>query len=1229
MTGLPKIFLSYARRDASDLAERLFADLSANNCDVWQDIKRLGSGNSWTVEIERGLDRADVILALLSPASLDSNICRAEQLRSLRKGKCVIPILAIANVDVPLHLEFKQYCDFSDPSRYTDEFSKLLADITLRAGDALRQTHRQTYITAPPLPVNYIERPGVLATLREALVNEDSVRHVALTALRGMGGIGKTMLAQALCHDEIAQAAFPDGIIWISLGPRPPDLVGQMREIAKAIGEPTDGYDTPDTSINRVRNALRSKAVLLVIDDVWDVHHVEPFCVGGPRCRLLLTTRDGRIGAALGAREHTLDVLTEEESLELLAAWSQQSRGSLPSAANAIVRECGRLPLALGMVGASVRDKPDRWASVLHRLRHADLERIGQQVVGYPHPTLYRAIRVSVDVLDEAVRRRYLRLAVFPGDMPIPKSALQVIWGMDSFDAAEMMYTLVDLSLAQRRGTDSDSIVLHDLQAAFVRWETGDEGLLRLHNELLDAYNARCGARWLDGPNDGYFFEKLPYHLSCAGRNEELRHLLCDFSWLTTKLEKTNVTALLADFEFVTDEDLTLIHRAIRLSAHILLVDKTQLSSQLLGRLPSRLTPTIAALVSDAREKAPAPAILPCSFCLTQPGGPLIRTLTGHTGEVTAVVAAVAGSRAVSASWDATLKVWDIATGLELRTLVGHVGRVNGAAITRDGRTVLSASSDCTIRVWDVDSGSERFILSGHTGAVRVVIFSADERMAISASSDRTIRLWDLRTGRELEIYNPHHDEVAGLAICPRTGNVASASYDRTITVWNLINPAVKRTFSGHLKTVRSVAFLDEGLRLISASDDRTLRLWNIDNGESVTLTGHGREVLTVAAGRDGRIISAGGDRTVKVWDLRTRQVSRTLTGHTDWINSVCLTPCGTRILSASDDYTLKVWDLTSDVERLIPRGHSRLVNSVAITNDGRSAVSASDDFTLRIWDVVSGKHGMSLEGHSDWVRCVAMTPDGNTAVSGSWDRTLRIWSLGTGTLLGVLQGHTDAVTAVAINYKGTLAVSASDDGALRLWDVLAQRQLAVLRGHAEGVTGVAMSSDGTRAISSSHDHTLKVWNLQARTEVGSLLGHSLRVTSIALSATGRRALSASWDEMLIYWDVERQVSLRKIYNVGEITRVALSADGLMSVCVSMDGHVRVWDMERESPSPICTFTAEEPLMSCAATSNLEFIVAGGSSGNVYFLELRKTRTLSQVRGATARLEASAASEVT
>src|SRR5438874_13666277 len=95
----PGVFISYARKDGAQLAQRLQADLSAKGFDVWLDTQRLHGGASWTDEIERAIDRSRVVLALLTPGSYASEMCRAEQLRSLRKGRAVIPLMAQAGPD--------------------------------------------------------------------------------------------------------------------------------------------------------------------------------------------------------------------------------------------------------------------------------------------------------------------------------------------------------------------------------------------------------------------------------------------------------------------------------------------------------------------------------------------------------------------------------------------------------------------------------------------------------------------------------------------------------------------------------------------------------------------------------------------------------------------------------------------------------------------------------------------------------------------------------------------------------------------------------------------------------------------------------------------------------------------------------------------------------------------------------------------------------------------------
>jgi WD40 repeat protein len=74
----------------------------------------------------------------------------------------------------------------------------------------------------------------------------------------------------------------------------------------------------------------------------------------------------------------------------------------------------------------------------------------------------------------------------------------------------------------------------------------------------------------------------------------------------------------------------------------------------------------------------------------------------------------------------------------------GHTNLVTGLAFSPDGKRALSASYDQSIRLWDVATGKEIRRFDGHTNWVTSVVCSSDGRFALSGSSDKTIRLWRL-----------------------------------------------------------------------------------------------------------------------------------------------------------------------------------------------------------------------------------------------------------------------------------------------------------------------------------------------------------------------------------------------------------------------------------------------------------------------------------------------------
>ena len=118
---------------------------------VWLDTSRIRGGTSWGREIEQALDRCEVLLAVLTPASYVSEICRAEQIWALDLGKTVIPVMVDAGTPVPIQLKSRQW------RKYPEEQADLLTDIANQVA-AIPASRPLRYDTVPNLPQNHIVR---------------------------------------------------------------------------------------------------------------------------------------------------------------------------------------------------------------------------------------------------------------------------------------------------------------------------------------------------------------------------------------------------------------------------------------------------------------------------------------------------------------------------------------------------------------------------------------------------------------------------------------------------------------------------------------------------------------------------------------------------------------------------------------------------------------------------------------------------------------------------------------------------------------------------------------------------------------------------------------------------------------------------------------------------------------------------------------------------------------
>jgi hypothetical protein len=389
---------------------------------------------------------------------------------------------------------------------------------------------------APHLPTKYVERQSELDRLRAELLPPTSS---ARAILHGMAAVGKSVLAAAFAHDRKVQKAFPDGVLWVTLGTEP-DLRQCLERWGHGLDDPlldSRPYDSAESANARLQKLLQDKACLLVVDDAWHEKHVKHFQVGGPGCLLLITSRKADVLRDTPAIR--LEEMRAEEALKLMARWAEGISDADQSTAAWLASQVGHLPLALELLAARAKPPAGSWAKV----RQQWITQEQAAVKRRRRPTkkedsLLLSLELSLEGLNEPDQELYLNLGVFPEDTPFPVSAAGALWRCDAFDPEEFLIDLAGQALLTPRVVDGEQwYTFHDVQRAFVVDRLGEAGSQAAHAALVAGYSARCGGVWAELEPDSYVHNNLAWHMAEARLYNKLCELVLDEAWRRSQRE--------------------------------------------------------------------------------------------------------------------------------------------------------------------------------------------------------------------------------------------------------------------------------------------------------------------------------------------------------------------------------------------------------------------------------------------------------------------------------------------------------------------------------------------------------------------------------------------------------------------------------------------------------------------------------------------------------------------
>jgi WD40 repeat protein/serine/threonine protein kinase len=535
------------------------------------------------------------------------------------------------------------------------------------------------------------------------------------------------------------------------------------------------------------------------------------------------------------------------------------------------------------------------------------------------------------------------------------------------------------------------------------------------------------------------------------------------------------------------------------------------------------------------------------------------------------------GRQAATASFDGTVRIWDLGTHSQVKALSGFSELIAHGYISfsPDGKW-FAAARGTSVVIWNASTWSEFKTFA--MPAARLV-FSPDGRW-LAGLADKELRIWDTASWQSRRLPTATTAILWGMCAFSLDSNYLVAVDDVNVEVWSVPSGQKRRDleFTGPANTCVAVSKND----IVAVGKwGGAIRLWNLETAaEIATTNAHPQTVWSLAFSPNGRTLAtASFDQTVKLWDVASLRTTATLRGHRDEVWSVAFSPNGSSLLTGSKDRTARLWSTQARADfPEIPAGDG----TAHFSSDSRfliTVASTKTNLVMDYWDVKTAQHARTQRlAEETAFRLIlprlAAAPlpssDGRKLACALTDSPLQIMDLEKMTLTPTtLTGHfggTNSPDGFSFSSESRLLL-ARTGGQQRLWDVAANRERALPKDYwlytIANVNNAlpVLSPDGRILAGPSTNFSVKLWDYETQRELAVIKGHAWFLNSPRFSPDGKLLATFGGESFARLWRVPSGVPAApplRGHKEGDFDS-DFSADGRTLATSTTENTTRLW----------------------------------------------------------------------